>query len=279
MAEWAGREGQVAVFQDGTWLYLTPRTGWRAYIESENRIKLFNGEQWADLPLPASLEAETLGLAATASTNLRLAVASDGSLFTHQGTGHRLSINKAATNDTASLMLQTNWSGRAEIGLTGDDRLSIKVSGDGSSWVQALEILSTGIVRLPARPLARAALTPQLANLTDGTVTGFDELHIAQGGIVLGSALSSGYGQPLLIPSSGIYQAALTVTPDGTSFASVTLKRNGTIDLLRHASQYGTSTSMALVHLEEGDELMLQHGGPTGYYLGYASTELNLMMM
>jgi hypothetical protein len=34
--------------------------------------------------------------------------------------------------------MQTNWSGRAEIGLTGDDDLHVKVSPDGSNWFDPL---------------------------------------------------------------------------------------------------------------------------------------------
>ncbi len=276
---WSDRAGRLAVWRDDAWLYLVPKPGWRAYVQTEERMKVFDGQEWKHLPLPASIEAETLGLGATPTNNTRLAIASHGSLFTHQGAGHSLKINKAAATETASLMLQTNWSGRAEIGLTGDDHLSIRVSADGNTWVQALEIRPDGMMRGPARPIARAALAPQLATLANGTVTGFDQLHLGQGGVALGAPLPSGYGKPLVVPVAGVYQMALTVTPDGTGFATVTLKRNGTVDLLRHAGQYGTSTSMALVYLELGDELTLQHSGPTGYYLGYAGTELNLMMV
>ena len=42
--------------------------------------------------------------------------------------------------DTASLLFQTSHSGRAELGLTGDDRLHLKVSPDGLSWTEALVV-------------------------------------------------------------------------------------------------------------------------------------------
>ncbi len=59
----------------------------------------------------------------------------------------QLKLNKHANTDTASLLYQTNYSGRAEMGLTGDDSFHIKVSADGASWKDALAIdRSTGAV-------------------------------------------------------------------------------------------------------------------------------------
>lgn len=60
-------------------------------------------------------------------------------------------INRAGATDTASVLLQSDWSGRAEIGLTGDDRLGIKVSPDGTDWSTALVAdPATGVVDCPS---------------------------------------------------------------------------------------------------------------------------------
>ncbi|HEV2652996.1 MAG TPA: terminase family protein, partial [Rhizomicrobium sp.] len=50
----------------------------------------------------------------------------------------QVKLNKHASADTASLLYQTNYSGRAEMGLTGDDNFHVKVSPDGASWKSAL---------------------------------------------------------------------------------------------------------------------------------------------
>jgi len=71
------------------------------------------------------------------ATNL-LAVASEATLFTHVGQGHQLKLNKQAALNTASLLFQTDWSGRAEMGTAGSDAFEIKVSADGSTWHTAL---------------------------------------------------------------------------------------------------------------------------------------------
>ena len=95
-------------------------------------------------------EAETLGVNATADTTNRLAVSSPASLFSHEGDDHRLKINKAATAATGSVLFQTDFSGRAEFGLAGDDDFRVKVSADGSEWSDAITVDSaSGKVALP----------------------------------------------------------------------------------------------------------------------------------
>lgn len=86
-----------------------------------------------------------IGVNATADTTNRLSVKSDAVLFSHDdvtpGSGDmRANVNKSASAKTASLLFQDNWSGRAEIGLCGDDDFHFKVSADGSSWNDAIVI-------------------------------------------------------------------------------------------------------------------------------------------
>jgi hypothetical protein len=49
-------------------------------------------------------------------------------------------LNKAAPTDTASLLFQTGFSGRAEMGTSGSDDFAIKVSPDGNTFRTALSI-------------------------------------------------------------------------------------------------------------------------------------------
>ncbi len=65
---------------------------------------------------------------------------SDTTLFNHTGNGVQTKLNKNTVSDTASFLFQTGFSGRAEIGLTGDDDFHFKVSPDGSTWIDALTI-------------------------------------------------------------------------------------------------------------------------------------------
>lgn len=73
-------------------------------------------------------------------------MASEATLLNHVGAGHQVKVNKAGETDTGSLLFQTNWSGRAEMGTLGNDNFEIKVSGDGNTWITALQFAgATGL--------------------------------------------------------------------------------------------------------------------------------------
>ncbi len=91
-----------------------------------------------------------VGVNKVANTTARFTVSAQESLLDHEGTGHRLRINKAASANTAAVVLQNAGSPRAEIGLSGDDDLRLKVSPDGATWKDALKIDRTsGAVAFP----------------------------------------------------------------------------------------------------------------------------------
>src|SRR5690606_5999760 len=95
--------------------------------------------------------APLMGVNATADATNRLVVKSPASLFDEEAGDHRIKINKAAAADTASLVFQSGYSGRAEFGLAGDDDWHVKVSADGAAWTEALRVdRTTGRVSLPA---------------------------------------------------------------------------------------------------------------------------------
>ena len=150
---WAGQAGKVAQWRDGGWIFVTPAAGWRAWDRSAAALVLWDGSGWTGIESglggTALQNLEAVGVGTTADDGNRLAVASDGSLFSHAGTDHRVTVNKAAAADTATLLFQSGWSGRAEIGLAGGDDLAIKVSADGSAWTTALAAdAATGAVAL-----------------------------------------------------------------------------------------------------------------------------------
>jgi hypothetical protein len=43
---WAGRDGRVAVFSNGGWVFVVPRTGWRAWDEAVGGFRMFDGTEW-----------------------------------------------------------------------------------------------------------------------------------------------------------------------------------------------------------------------------------------
>jgi len=135
--EWAGMENRIAVFQDGAWTFYEPREGWLCWVIDEDMLTVWNGSAWqdVDIAVPDALQNKAmLGVNTTADETNRLSVRSDAVLFSHDGSGIQTKLNKNAAGDTASFLFQTGWSGRAEIGLAGDDDFHFKVSGDGTNW-------------------------------------------------------------------------------------------------------------------------------------------------
>ena len=149
---WSGKDAAVAAWQNGAWVFFTPREGWLAWVGAEAELVVFHNSAWQPASVTADMDnIAQLGINTAADSTNRLAVASAASLFSHDGSDHRLAINKQAATDTASLLLQNNFSGRAEIGLVGDDNLAFKVSADGSTFVTALEVdNASGAVAFPA---------------------------------------------------------------------------------------------------------------------------------
>ena len=140
--DWAGQAGALAAFVDGGWLFFAPAAGWRAWDKANGALMAFDGAAWTSTGggVPDLDNLDGVGIGTSSDPINRLAVASQATLLSHAGAGHQLKVNKAATGDTASLMFQSGWSGRAEMGLAGGDDFSIKVSPDGSAFATALQV-------------------------------------------------------------------------------------------------------------------------------------------
>ncbi|WP_306252632.1 DUF2793 domain-containing protein [Parvularcula sp. IMCC14364] len=147
-ANWSAmEEGMIAAYLDNFWQALPAQPGMRAWIEDSARLVVFDGTSWSELtPTPETLD--QLGINTSADATNRFSVKADAALLSHDdvtpGTGDaRQIINKAGSANTASVLFQSGFSGRAEFGLTGDDDFHLKVSDDGSNFVDALIIDSS----------------------------------------------------------------------------------------------------------------------------------------
>jgi hypothetical protein len=102
-----------------------------------------------------------VGINANHDSVNRLAVSAPATLFNHEGGGHQLKINKATAGETASLLFQTGFGGRAEMGTSGSDDFAIKVSADGGTWHTALRLdAASGLASGAAVQAAVADTTP-----------------------------------------------------------------------------------------------------------------------
>lgn len=173
---WSGRAADIAVWQDGAWDFHDPREGWRCWVEDENASLVFDGSAWVDGGNGISVlqNLTMLGVGTTADATNPFSAKLNKALWTAKyaaegGDGDlRWTMNKETAADVLSLLLQRAFSGRAEIGLIGDDDLTIKVSPDGSSWVTALVVdKDNGQVRVaPAGSYSEPSLV--FAGASDG---------------------------------------------------------------------------------------------------------------
>ena len=170
--DFAGEDGKLAYRTNGSWMFVPPRNGFKAWVEAKGAFYVHQDGLWQRLLAASDDEADGLGLNTTWDATNRLSVSSPATLLSHEGAGHRLKVNKAGAQDTASLLFQTGFSGRAEMGLAGDDDFSVKVSADGEEWSTAFTVdATTGDVdmgRVQADAIVGNAVQSSPADTTPG---------------------------------------------------------------------------------------------------------------
>ncbi|HZV85340.1 MAG TPA: DUF2793 domain-containing protein [Brevundimonas sp.] len=140
---WSGRPaGTLMRAEGGGWTAVDVTDGLVVLVRDSSEIVIRHGAGWANLGsrLGALQNIEQLGLGATADGGNPFLAKLNNALWTARdavdgGTGDlRLTLNKESEGDVLSLLFQTGFVGRAELGLIGDDDLTLKVSADGSVW-------------------------------------------------------------------------------------------------------------------------------------------------
>lgn len=156
---WAGHATHIAAWQDGAWQFSVPKIGWLAYVIDEGALLAWSGTAWADaLTMLTSLQNMLLlGVGTTADATNPFSAKLNNTLWLAKSVAEggdgdlRYKLSKESAAKTLSLLFQSALSGRAEIGLTGDDDFHFKVSADGSSWNEGIILdRSTGGVRFLA---------------------------------------------------------------------------------------------------------------------------------
>ncbi len=144
---WTGHDREIAVWRDGGWSFHAPKSGWLAHVQLSGEFQLFNGTAWT-----GAIKMAQLGINTLPDATNRLSLSSPASLFSGDGAGHQLKINKTNSSNSASVLFQTGFSGRAELGLNGDNAFSLRTSIDGLNWLEALRVDAAGAVSLTNTP-------------------------------------------------------------------------------------------------------------------------------
>ncbi len=148
--EWTDQQGKIAIWFDSTWQFFEGQVGWRADVIGTGEELRFDGVGWQTVQ-PDLQDVPLVGINAAADVTNRLTVSANATLLNNAGSGHQLKLNKSSDVDTASLLFQTGFSGRAEMGTAGNDNFSIKVSADGNVFSTAFSAdAATGAVQFPS---------------------------------------------------------------------------------------------------------------------------------
>lgn len=154
---WAGKENQIAARQDGAWVYHTPDPGWLAWVTDESALIAWSGSAWVDViaAIGALQNLLLLGIGTTADATNPFSAKLNKALWTAKtaaegGDGDlRYTLNKETAGDVLSLLFQSGFSLRAEVGLLGNDDFTFKVSADGATFYDAFKIAAASGVITP----------------------------------------------------------------------------------------------------------------------------------
>lgn len=142
-AAWAGRgEGSLMRFEAGGWTAVPTPPGLIAVVRDEAVVVVRDQAGWTPLGgwLGQAQGLTRLGLGTTADAANPLSAKLNSALFTaleadEGGDGDlRLTFNKQAAGDVLSLLFQSGYAARAELGLVGDDDLGLKTCDEGGVW-------------------------------------------------------------------------------------------------------------------------------------------------
>lgn len=161
---WAGRHGSLAGLIEGHWRFVSARPGMIVWVVDEGQAVARVGTAWVSLLSTISVlqNLALLGIGTTADAANPLAAKINKALFTAKtaaegGDGDlRYVLNKEGAGDVLSFLMQSGFSGRAEIGLVGSDNLSLRVSADGSAWSDVFAVdRATGVATFTRSPNRR----------------------------------------------------------------------------------------------------------------------------
>ncbi|MDF2232965.1 DUF2793 domain-containing protein [Albimonas sp. CAU 1670] len=153
---WAGRTSDVAIFVNGGWDFITPLTGWRAYVEDEAAEVVHAAGVWSVLTLPAA----------------------PSGAITVVEFEHQLSAGGAqsTTGQIPAGSLVLGVTARVQQAITGAAGWSLGVVEAETRYGEGLAVgAGAGIVSVTGAPLAYSSsvalrLTPEGGNFTGGRV-------------------------------------------------------------------------------------------------------------
>ncbi|MEN5362844.1 DUF2793 domain-containing protein [Brevundimonas intermedia] len=140
---WAGRaSGSLMRFEAGGWTVVPTPNGLIAVVLDEPAVLMRTDAGWVALGerLGEAQGLARLGLGTTPDDANPLSAKINAALFTARGVEEggdgdlRLTLNKETAGDVLSLLFQSGYAARAELGLIGEDDLGLKTCDDAGVW-------------------------------------------------------------------------------------------------------------------------------------------------
>ncbi len=185
---WSGRDDAIATWQDGVWVFLAPKAGWCVWSVADSAMFVYDGTAWREQAASFD-DVDRLGINTVATAPNLLSVRSNAALLTSidaadGGTGDmRVQVSRESSANTASVVFSNNYSGRAEFGLVGSDAFKLKVSADGSSFIEAFVVdQGSGNLTLRRGLTLSGVIAPSqiTANQNDYAPAGFAGASVVQ---------------------------------------------------------------------------------------------------
>ncbi len=273
---WTAAEADTLAFYDQGWHITTPQEGFQVWVESEQSMLVFSGGNWINLPVTTVTK---LGVNTGPDNINRLSVKSDAELLTHDdvtpGTGDaRKLINKKSTAHTASVVFQTDYQGKVELGLMGEDAFAIKMSADGIKFNTAmkvsleedkvdlfhpLKINNSDVLSIADKPVFVANVASASTDYTENALINLSASLDSHGGFVSSK-------NAFIIPVSGIYfvQVGIVIRSVSSNVTIVKLRvfKNETmgqpVSAVTADANITTVNDSSLLQLQAGDEITLR---------------------
>lgn len=161
---WAGQQDRIAVRQNGGWIFLTARPGWRAFVAAESLHVLFDGTEWVANAVAAAPCGAALGFAVREFDHAVTAGATSTTAPEIPGGAVVFGVTGRVLSDITGT--QSSW----RLGVAGsDDRYGTGLGSGEGAWVRGL----TG------SPLTYYAPTALLLTAEDGIFGGGGTVRFA----------------------------------------------------------------------------------------------------
>ncbi|MEQ9144372.1 MAG: DUF2793 domain-containing protein [Parvibaculaceae bacterium] len=158
--DWTGRDGEVAAWLDGAWMFFTPRAGWRALVTALGEERLHDGTAWR-----AGSDATTVALSPNgASARFSILEVDHG-------------VSAGAANDTALVIpdraIVFGVTGRVLAEVTGPSSWTLGVAADPARYGNTIGTpAGSTVIGVSGTPTAYYADTPIRVTATGADFTG-----------------------------------------------------------------------------------------------------------